>query len=108
MEVTVDKSLEKATRKRLQIEHAPYLTPDAKVVELADKISNVSEVVSDPPKDWPKTRKIEYLEWTKAVVDGLRGVNPKLEKLYEAGVKRGRQVFDDSGSSPSTQASPSA
>ncbi len=38
-EVTDDKALPKAQRKRLQIEHAPHISREAKLVKLADKIS---------------------------------------------------------------------
>ena len=57
MEVTDDKSLEKAERKRLQVEHAPTLSREAKLVKLADKISNVRDVASAPPSDWPLERR---------------------------------------------------
>jgi (p)ppGpp synthase/HD superfamily hydrolase len=51
MEVTDDKKLPKAERKRLQIEHAPNLTARAKVLKLADKISNLRSVTTSPPAD---------------------------------------------------------
>ena len=41
LEVTDDKSLPKAERKRLQIEHAKHASPQAKLVKLADKICNM-------------------------------------------------------------------
>jgi hypothetical protein len=41
-EVTDDKSLPKAERKRLQIEHAAEASPEAQLVKLADKISATS------------------------------------------------------------------
>src|SRR6185436_18406125 len=50
-EVTDDKSLPKAERKRLQVEHAPHLSREAKLVKLADKISNITDVTNNPPKD---------------------------------------------------------
>src|SRR5919109_4461135 len=43
-EVTDDKALSKAERKRLQIEHAAGLSPEAKLVKLADKICNLRDV----------------------------------------------------------------
>ena len=83
MEVTDDKSLLKARRKELQIEHAPHLTREAKLVKLADKISNVRDVAAAPPTDWPLERRREYFDWAKRVVDGLRGVDAGLEKLFD-------------------------
>jgi len=89
MEVTDDKNLEKAERKALQIAHAPHLSREAKLVKLADKISNVRDVGSKPPTDWTLERRREYFDWAKRVVDGLRGVDPLLERLFdEAYAKR--------------------
>jgi GTP diphosphokinase / guanosine-3',5'-bis(diphosphate) 3'-diphosphatase len=39
LEVTDDKALPKAERKRLQVEHAPHISECAKLVKLADKIA---------------------------------------------------------------------
>jgi guanosine-3',5'-bis(diphosphate) 3'-pyrophosphohydrolase len=89
MEVTDDKDLPKARRKELQVEHAPHLSREAKLVKLADKISNVRDVGSSPPEDWPLERRREYFDWAKRVVDGLRGVSPRLEAAFdEAYAKR--------------------
>jgi GTP diphosphokinase / guanosine-3',5'-bis(diphosphate) 3'-diphosphatase len=82
MEVTDDKSLPKHERKLLQIEHSPHISPEAKQVKLADKISNVSDVLNNPP-DWTEERKREYIVWAKKVVAGLRGVNADLDELFD-------------------------
>src|SRR5271165_1506834 len=81
--VTDDKTLEKAERKRLQIEHAAALTPAAKLVKLADKICNVRDVAHNPPDRWPLERRQAYFDWAKAVIDGLRGVHPALERVFD-------------------------
>lgn len=78
LEVTDDKSLPKEERKRLQIESAPNKSTGAKLIKIADKISNIS---SWP--DWPKQRFTEYLDWTEEVMKGLRGTNLELEKYYD-------------------------
>ncbi len=82
MEVTDDTSLPKHERKLLQIEHSPHLSPEAKQVKLADKISNVSDVLNNPP-DWDEELKREYVVWAKKVVEGLRGVNSNLDELFD-------------------------
>jgi guanosine-3',5'-bis(diphosphate) 3'-pyrophosphohydrolase len=82
-EVTDDKSLPKEERKRLQIEHAPHLIPEAKLVKLGDKISNVREIGASPPEKWDLARRVEYIEWARAVVDGCRGTNAALEKHFD-------------------------
>lgn len=83
MEVTDDKDLDKAVRKQLQIEHAAKISPKAKLVKLADKISNLRDIASSPPADWDLPRKQAYFNWAKQVVDQLRGVNPKLEAVFD-------------------------
>ena len=83
LEVTDDKTLEKAERKRLQVEHAPSLSRRAKLVKLADKICNLRDIANNPPSDWPLRRRQEYFDWAKTVADGLRGANKKLEKLFD-------------------------
>lgn len=90
-EVTDDKSLPKATRKKLQIEHAPHISAGAKVIKLSDKISNVTDIGRSPPSDWSMERLIEYLDWTEKVVAGLRGVNPPLERRYDEALKEARE-----------------
>lgn len=83
MEVSDDKSLPKAERKRLQIAHAAHISPQAQLVKLADKIANLRDVAASPPADWSLQRRQEYFDWAKAVVDGLRGVNPQLEAVFD-------------------------
>ncbi|MER2539839.1 MAG: HD domain-containing protein [Azonexus sp.] len=83
LEVTDDKALPKAERKRLQIEHAAHISRRAKLVKLADKICNLRDITASPPADWSIVRKQEYFEWAKSVVDRLRGVHPGLEHLFD-------------------------
>ena len=83
LEVTDDKSLPKARRKELQIEHAPHLSAGAKFIKLADKISNIRDVSENPPADWSVERRIEYINWGERVIDGLRGANANLETHFD-------------------------
>lgn len=83
IEVTDDKSLPSPERKRLQIEHAGKLSHEAKLVKLADKISNLQDIINSPPVRWSLERKREYFDWAKAVIDQLRGTNAKLEALFD-------------------------
>lgn len=84
LEVTDDKTLGKEVRKRLQVAHAPHLSREAKLVKLADKICNLQDILAFPPKDWSAERKKFYFDWAAEVVDGLRGVHPGLEALFDS------------------------
>lgn len=88
LEVTDDKLLPKAERKRLQVDQAPHLSRRAKLVKLADKICNLRNLSASPPTGWPVERKQDYFDWAKAVVDGLRGAHPGLEHLFDEEYKR--------------------
>ena len=82
MEVTDDRSLNKAARKQAQIDHAMYLSNAAKAVKLADKICNLGDVSASPP-DWPLARRQQYFDWARNVIDGLRGEWSELEAEFD-------------------------
>lgn len=84
LEVTDDKHLPKQDRKRLQIEHAHTLSKRARAVKLADKICNLQDIVRSPPTGWSLARRREYFDWARAVIDGLRGDHPHLERLFDS------------------------
>jgi (p)ppGpp synthase/HD superfamily hydrolase len=63
-EVTDDKSLSVVERKKLQIEHAKTMSHEAKLVKLADKLDNCSEIATAPPATWSRERVEGYLVWT--------------------------------------------
>lgn len=84
LEVTDDKSLPKAERKQAQIEHAATLSPPAKLVKLADKICNLRDMSDAPPAGWPLARRREYFDWSRQVIDRLRGTHAQLETLFDA------------------------
>lgn len=94
LECTDDKSLPKAERKRLQVVHAPHKSPKAKLIKIADKISNVKDLVREPPTDWSLDRVREYLDWSERVVSGLRGENAHLDELYDASLKSARKQLE--------------
>ena len=82
-EVTDTKWLKKTSRKRLQVSKAARASHGAKLVKLADKISNLRDIVATPPSDWSLERKREYFDWAKQVVDQVRGTNAKLERRFD-------------------------
>ena len=92
LEVTDDKSLDKDLRKKLQIEHAPHLTIEAKLVKLADKICNLRDMLASPPASWSLERKQAYFDWAEQVVAGMRGVNNRLEAVFYGLYARKREL----------------
>ena len=92
-ECTDDKSLPKAERKRLQVVNASHKSESAKLVKVADKISNLRSILDSPPPDWSVELKKEYFTWAKDVVDGLRGVNAGLDGEFDKTYARGVAAF---------------
>lgn len=84
MEVTDDKALPKQARKQAQIDHAAGISDKAKLVKLADKICNLRDVANCPPSEWTLERRREYFDWANAVIEGLRGVDDRLEAVFDA------------------------
>ena len=70
--------------KQMQIEKAPYLSKNATLVRIADKISNVSDVIENPPPEWNQKRCNKYVDWAEAVMNNCQKVNQDLENhLFE-------------------------
>jgi guanosine-3',5'-bis(diphosphate) 3'-pyrophosphohydrolase len=86
-DVTDNKSLPKIERKKLQIMHASNVSIEAQYVKLADKYSNISNLLIDPPTSWTHERVIGYVYWGFAVYKKLKGINKyfddKFTELFE-------------------------
>ena len=89
-EVTDDKTLSKAERKRLQVDTAPHKSARARMIKLADKTSNLHSMIASPPKDWSSRRKRDYIEWAERVVAGCRGINAHLEGEFDRAAQGAR------------------
>lgn len=84
MEVTDDKTLPRQRRKELQVEHAPHMSQGAALVKLADKTCNLRDIAVAPPADWPLSRRQEYFDWAKRVVDALPKVSAPMLAAFQA------------------------
>ncbi len=92
-EVTDDKSLSNEVRRKIQVDTVSDKSPGAKLIRLADKISNVTDLLHAPPSGWDAQKKVDYLAWTEKVVDNVRGINTCLEKLYEERLMKAREKY---------------
>jgi guanosine-3',5'-bis(diphosphate) 3'-pyrophosphohydrolase len=93
-EVSDDPALTKAEQRRRQEIGAAGLTYGARLIRLADKISNVRDLVCDPPPHWSPRLTRDYLEWTRRVVDRCRGTDAALERAYDEAYERARASLD--------------
>lgn len=94
MEVSDDKMLPKEERKRKQIQGAGKKSHKAKLIKLADKTSNLRAIATRPAADWSVERRLEYVDWAKAVVAGLRGASLWLEGQFDEAAERAVRSVD--------------
>lgn len=95
LEVSDDKTLAKAERKRLQVEHANSISTKAKMIKMSDKIANVTDIINVPPDDWTDARRLEYFSWAEAVVSGCRDANEALAERFDELVTEGRSMLEE-------------
>ena len=81
-ELTDNDMLTFSQRKQMQIDNAPYLSKNATLVRIADKISNVSDVIENPPPEWNQKRCNKYVDWAEAVMNNCQKVNQDLENHF--------------------------
>lgn len=89
-ECTDDMSLPKAERRRRQVVDAPKKSADAKLIKIADKISNIGARIRSNPTDEERADLIEYTDWAVQVVAGCRGGNAYLDEMFDDVVERAR------------------
>lgn len=94
-EVTDDKNLKKKQRKELQVEHAPTISAAAKLIKIADKISNVREIANDPPKKWGVNRRRKYFDWAERVVNAMGSVDPEMRLVFDKTLAEARAQLDE-------------
>ncbi|MCC8970931.1 (p)ppGpp synthase/HD superfamily hydrolase [Bradyrhizobium sp. USDA 4503] len=97
VECTDDMSLPKPARRQKQIEDAPHKSPGAKLIKIADKISNIgARIVPHPSKD-ERDDLADYAAWADKVVAGCRGINPRLDRIFDDTIARAKAALTETG-----------
>lgn len=89
-EVTNDPNLGSEENKQRQIDHAPLMTQDARLVKLADRLANIVDLNTSPPSSWSPEKVNGYSAWGQKLLISLKGTNAPLEKALqkEINIKR--------------------
>jgi hypothetical protein len=91
-----DMSLPKAERRRARIAAMALKSKEARIVKMADIISNLRAIAVSPPAGWSTERKLGYLEGCRQVVDAARGTDASLERIFnETATDVERKIRDD-------------
>jgi (p)ppGpp synthase/HD superfamily hydrolase len=93
VEVTDDMTLPKQERRQKQIVDAPRKSPGAKLIKIADKISNIRARILPQPSQEERDDLIDYVGWAEKVVAGCRGVNAVLDRMFDETVTLARSTL---------------
>jgi hypothetical protein len=78
-----DMTLPKDERRRQRIAGMARKSPEARIIKIADVISNLRALVASPPAGWSAERKLGYLNGCRQLIDAGRGVNSQIEALFD-------------------------
>jgi (p)ppGpp synthase/HD superfamily hydrolase len=93
VECTDDMNLPKAERRRLQVVHGPHKSPSAKLIKIADKISNIGARILPDPSVEERDDLVDYTNWAEQVVAGCRGGNVWLDAKFGDTVQLARRAL---------------
>ena len=92
-EVTDDMSLPQRERRRLQVIDAPHKSRDAKLIKIADKISNIRARIFPDQTAEQREDLVAYTNWAAEVVASCRGGNAFLDKSFDEAVAHARSTL---------------
>jgi len=87
-ELTNDPNLTGEENKLRQVEHALYMSKEAQMVKLADRIYNLRDLSTSPPPSWSEEKIQAYYAWGEKLGRALKDVHPKLEQLLADEIAR--------------------
>ena len=90
VECTDDMTLPKAERRRLQVVNASHKSPSARLIKIADKISNIGARILPDPSAEERADLVDYTDWAEQVVAGCRGDNAWLDSIFDKTVAQAR------------------
>jgi guanosine-3',5'-bis(diphosphate) 3'-pyrophosphohydrolase len=92
-ECTDDMSLSKVERRRRQVIDASHKSPGARLIKIADKISNIGARVHPDPSREQRDELIDYTDWAEQVVAGCRGGNAWLDTKFDQTIAMARSTL---------------
>jgi (p)ppGpp synthase/HD superfamily hydrolase len=93
VEVTDDMTLPKSERRRRQVIDAPHKSADARLIKIADKISNIRGRILPEPTPDQRDELSDYTAWAVEVVSGCRGGNAFLDDQFDEAVAQARSTL---------------
>ncbi len=88
VETSDDMSLPKPERKRRRLDQAPHKSDGAKIIKIADLVSNLRAIAASPPAGWPAEWCLDYVRGCRELHAAMRGANAALDARFEAEAAR--------------------
>ena len=81
-EVSDEPDLHGAARKDAQVVKVGMISPEGKLIKVADKICNLQDVLYRPPVTWDEARKAAYFDFAERVFKAANIKNPYLIECF--------------------------
>ena len=81
-EVSDDPALSGMARKDAQVVKVGMISPEGKLIKVADKICNLQDVLYRPPVTWDDARKAAYFDFAERVFNAANIKNPYLVECF--------------------------
>src|SRR5262245_61910289 len=92
-----DMTLPKPERRRARLAGIGKKSREARLVKFADIISNLRAIDVSPPAGWSADRRLGYLNSCRELVDGGRGSNAEIERIFDETARAVEQSIRSEG-----------
>lgn len=87
-EVSGNLDLPRQERRQELIDSSTRLTDSAAAIRMAEKITNLNQLIEDPPAGWSRQRRRDYFDLARTVTEPLRGRSEYLDGLLDEALSR--------------------
>ncbi len=87
------KGLSNAERKPKQAERVRHKSDSVKRIKIADQISNIRFVTTDPKPQWSTEGNKSYIIGAKLIADECRGISSVLDTLFDSEYEKSIEFF---------------
>lgn len=83
LELSEDARLSRLDRREYMPRRVTEFGEPAKLIKLAEKISNLLDLAEHAPIGWSRQRRRNYFSWADGVTRPLRDINPELDAMLD-------------------------
>jgi guanosine-3',5'-bis(diphosphate) 3'-pyrophosphohydrolase len=87
------KNYKNAERKQMQADRIKDKNSSVKRIKLADQISNIRLVTTDPVLSWGREGNRDYVIGAKKIAEQCKGISPMLDEMFDREYKKSVEHF---------------